>query len=601
MKKIFFKKITCNQYLWIGLWICLIIFISVILSGPIEPSYLGLFDVLPIYYYFGLIFLLLIIIISLTSLPKKFLQICMIFLLICYTQILSPLLIGQPRIQAGTKIVSHQEYLLQYGQLTSGLWYHTWPGFFIFASFFLFEASNEIKLLVYTIYPIIYHFIITAFFFNFNSKFYCDKSDLSENKKRKRQNISIIAIVLFNLVDFINQDFYSPQSFALLFFFMILTILLDIDIQRNFKKKIIYLVFLIVVLIQIHLMMFLFSVAISILWFLYQMVLFIKNRKSSETKISNRLLNMKRFKMILILVPIVLVFIFFFQTPWFQNNGLRIISELFQFDFSAINELFGSIKGIPERIFTIMSRITITFIFGGLCFLSLVIFYLKYSKQKKKIINSRIFMFTILLILLVLGFTVILINVYSDELFQRMYLYSIPVISSFIALVFYNKSLNRKKLSTLFLSFIILFGLFIPAKFGNEKFDILYKGEIEAIEYIDENYPNTPLLGISKAITQLNCYNCHRYYYLKLDNGSTQDIYVEWDNILGQYVVISEISFDISFNNSHIVFLSKSYLNRAEIFDFQEELQYNTIFNHLTQSEEYSLIYSNEDALVFLQ
>ncbi len=577
-------------------------FLVITYDTPITPSNLGFLDILPPYYYIGLILLILSIVISLKYPSNKYQQYFLIILLILYTQILSPIIIGEPRIQSGAKVFSFVEYVIQNKELNSNVcFYHTWPGFFLVFSFFLFSIDNIFKLNFLIFYPIIYRFILSIILIKLSHVILENLYPNNEINKEKKYKITFLFIIFFNFADFISQDYYAPQSFGFLFFLVILIILLKYNFieKKKYKKDFLILIILLIILYQIHLLTFLFSVCISFLWIIYQFLIYRKKKNFDKNQKSSNHRKIVYFFILIIVISI--LFYIFVQSKWFQRNFPNIIDRITNMNFNSLIELLGIIRGTTERLITISFRLILTSLILFFAIIPLFIFFVKNLKKSKlkHLFYTKWFMLAFFFIITISFFTIFFIQFYSDEFLQRMYLFILPIFCIIISVDIGKKIIKKKnKLALYFLGFLILSVLFLPAKFGNEKFNIIYPGEVEAAQYINQNYPGYNILAYSKTPCQIYCYNCLRYYELKSDNQIKEE-FVIWDESNSHYILIGDYDLH-QFNETHLIYLSVSYKYRSELFQLTGEINYYTILENIMNSSNYSSIYSNDDVLVYI-
>jgi hypothetical protein len=562
---------------------------------PIYPNLLGFISILPIEYFMGSFFLISLIILGLIRKFSYWIYFLILVLFLLYTQCLSTIITGEARIHSGLQFFSFTNYIIQYNELNiTENYYHTWPGFFLFFSNIFNELSFNSKWVIFRLYPLIFRIVLLIFSWDFYNKLFNELFPLDKNSLTKMVYISNIFLMLF---DFMNQDYFSPQSIGLLYFYAILSIVLKISNKKlsNSKIELFFLVIFSITLFITHLLTFIFTFSLSIVWILYNVVL-----KNKIQKKNHHIVYKKKYIIFIIFFIILfsILMYYFLTSSWFLSSGLKRIQNVFSFDFNSIVEVIESFRGISERIFVLILRLIL-----GLFLIIVTLIYLykeffkKYIVQKRdfrNLLRNKQFMFIFFIGLISMLIIIALINTYSDELFQRIYLFTIPMISGIFAIKFmenihHKQNLKKTKSFGLLVLFLILF---LSVNYGNESFTLIYPGEITGVNYLEENYNGYSVASNAKYPLLMGGNNFKIYNFNDLD----------WNEVDQQYYLNSNFNLSIhfTFNQAHLVYLSKSFYFRSYIFDNVGNDAYLTILDNVQNSNMYQQIYVNNDCMIFI-
>ena len=306
------------------------------------------------------------------------------------------------------------------------------------------------------------------------------------------------------------------------------------------------------------------SVFLFTTFLIFAVIAYIK--KIRETK------SLSRRKIIISLVGLVGLFIAFISviasTNWFRNNFRVLLDKLRSFEPKVFQILFANIaSSSPARLVIISVRLLLSAVF-----IAFTIYHLyKVIIKKRKLIDP------IFSLLLAIGslFLIYVFIYYSDEVFQRSYLFFIPIV------IFALSAITDKLSFKQFLIIVLVISpLFLLSKYGNEEVDIVTVSEIRLIEFINENYKTGTVIISPRQL--LMGYNQENYESLSIFalefTGST-------------FGYLTNMSRTVP--DEHLVVLTSEYYFRVVVFRNQED-PYN-IMDELLDSSYYSLIY-NEDA-----
>ena len=571
------KKLSIFSH-WFFLCLSIILWNLSVFFSSNEFNSFGLFNGLNFSYYIGLFIIILNLSISIYKHKKKFYVILNVLILFFYLFGISFFITMNPRIYSGFQYIGHWEYLDRVGELNpSALWYHSWPGMFLVIGLIFSPLKGTAKyIVIFTIYPLIYRLIFALFLFVLISEIFKLKPQ-DENKVKKNNFGLLITLILINMYDWISQDYFTSQSIGFLLFVGGFIFILDYysKLKRNEKidKKFIFdslilLLWILILSVALALTHMVSSVYLFTTFLIFAVIAYI--RKIREIK------SLTKKKIIVSLVVLIGTFLVFISviisTNWFRNNFRILLEKLKDFKPKVFQILFENITSSnPTRLAIISIRLLLSAIF------IIFTFYVLY----KIFIKKRRFVNPIFSLLLAIGslFIIYVFIYYSDEVFQRSYLFFIPIV--LFALIGISHKLNFKQLLVILL---ILSPLFLISKYGNEEVDIITESELRLIDFINEHYKNGTVIISPRQL--LMGYNQENYESISI-------FILEFEGSTFRY--LSNISKTVP--DEHIVVFTLEYYYRVVVFRNQDN-PYN-ITDELLNSTYYSLIYNEDYNFVF--
>jgi hypothetical protein len=551
--------------------------ISVFFSNDSYAAF-GLFNGLNFSYYIGLIVVILNLSLSIYKHKNKFYVILNAIILFFYLFGISFFITLDPRIFSGFQYLGHWEYLDRIGELNpQSLWYHSWPGMFFIMGLLMSPLKGTAKyILTFAVYPLVYRILFSLFLFVLIKEIF--KLKLNDEKKEKSNRFGlIIALILINMYDWISQDYFTPQSIGFLLFVGGFIFILDyyskLKTNETMDKK-----FLLETLLFVGSIL-LFSVALAFThmvssvflfttFLIFAVIAYIK--KIRETK------SMSRRKIIISLVGLAGLFVAFIaviaSTNWFRNNFRVLLNKLKSFEPKVFQILFENItSSSPARLVIISVRLLLS-----AAFIALTIYYLyKVIIKKRKLVDP------IFSLLLAIGslFLIYVFIYYSDEVFQRSYLFFIPVVIFALTAI-----TDRLRFKQFLIIMLVVSPLFLLSKYGNEEVDIVTESEIRLIEFINENYKTgTVIISPRQLLMGYNQENYESLSLFTLDfTGST-------------FGYLTNMSRTVP--DDHLVVLTSEYYFRVVVFRNLDDPY--TIMDELLNSSYYSLIYNEDNNYVF--
>lgn len=551
---------------WLGVILSISMWNITIFYSNTDFAQWGIFDGLFFTYYIGLFLSLLNLALSLFVFDKKFYVYITTFIIFFYLFAIGVFISRLPNFYA-LKFIGHWEYIDRNQEF--GLWYHSWPGMFLLTGLLASPITNPIKYkFTIVFFPIIYIIIFSGLLFLTIKSV---QNLISDPERKNSKFVFLLILIIMSLYNWIGQDFYNAQGIALILF------LLGFCILCNFNKKIqqenltsrevvfislkeLLLYGLVQVALTVtHLLTSIALLSTVLVYILFYMIKIVRSE------------NVRRRSKVIIISGISTLFLAFLgimlSSKWVRLRIADIFRGNISFKPSVLLITFENLASAsPIRLFIIIIRLVLSSFF-----IVVVLIVLFKKLRKRQHISLPILSLIISLIVVFFVFTFLYV---SDELTQRLYLYSIPLV---IYSIYKLKKLRNKK--TLFLISIIICPMFFISRYGNLEVELVSEGELRLTEYLEENYENRTLIMSNHEI--LRGRNYELFSTTKLSD-------VEFNGTIFVYTNDSITPF----TNYHLVVFSKEYYFRSVVFNNNNEPY--LLLDILLNSGNYLLVYSED-------
>jgi len=395
---------------------------------------------------------------------KNFLQIFNYIFLLAALWLIPILWEGTPRFASAYKTIGFVEYIYREGRLEPANWevfYHNWPGFSIWAAvIWLVTGIEEIYPLV-LIYPVFLHLLmLTVLFWLLRQP----------ALKISTPNGWYLGGAIYLLANFINQDYFSPQSMSYYLLGIIITLLINraqwlINPNRALGYKLI-IILLFLTLVISHILSSL--VALSLLG-----VFFFFERKTF-------------YNLVILSLVVLGAWTVYGASVYFNAHITNISKDMFKVEKAWNSNIDNRVKGNPEHILVNKIRIFYAAIFGLCGFIG---FLFLIRKKDKKILTDLIKVSSV-------SVCVAGTFVYGGESFMRAYLLMLLPLA--LATLGY---LEQKKLLAPLCMFCTLAVPFhIIAHYGNEQVDYVSTGIIRGSDFLSRHSTGGYVIGYHQIL-----------------------------------------------------------------------------------------------------
>ncbi|MBA2391838.1 MAG: zinc ribbon domain-containing protein, partial [Ktedonobacteraceae bacterium] len=402
-----------------------------------------------------------------------------------------------PRFDVVYRHAGYTEYIMRHGSVDPGLdAYFDWAGFFIFSAF-LTKIAGYSTVLAYAAWSPF--FLNLIYFFPLYIIFTSATTD---------KRIIWFATWFFYLTNWIGQDYFSPQGLNFFFYLVIIAILVKwfklapkdqphelgprwrhlgrlFPLVQGFygwltapdpliaPSSKLQRVALLVSLCAIFLMMV----------FSHPLTPFLTIASVTALIIFRRC---KPFWLPAFMIVLTFAWIVTMAQPYLVSNLNNIVG-----DFSHINSVVTqnitnrALQGDPGHNFISHIRLLMTAFVWGLAFIGGLMRLRKGYRDVTYVL------------LAIAPFPVLLVQSYGGEMLLRIYLFTLPMMTFFIAAIFFTPSSRRWLLwmrgGLLVISFILL-GAFFFTRYGNENMDYMTPQELGGVHYLYRVAPTNSLL-----------------------------------------------------------------------------------------------------------
>lgn len=520
--------------------------------------------------------------------PSETLLAFLVVILVFMLYGMTPLIEDVARFGSAWKHVGVIDLILRTGKVNPEIdAYNNWPGFFILGALFTKVAGlpNAIPFLVWA--PV---------FFNLIYLLPLRTIMLSITDDRR---LVWLGLWFFYLANWVGQDYFAPQAFGYFLYLVILAVLLTWFAVPGQPSLLVKLAqgrsFLSrsarslqswlgradqtavpihplarVVLLLIVVDAFLVVVAshqltpFSILIGVTVLVLF--------NRISPRGLP-------LILGLILAMWITYMTVAYLRGHIFSMISFFGQLDATVGTNLTSRLDGSPQHVLITRLRLFSALWLWGLAFLG----------GLRRILNKRFDLNHILLA--VAPFPLIALQSYGGELLMRIYLFAMPLMAAFAALLFFPVKNQRHAWRTALLvglTSLAWLVLFIFVRFGNERMDYYTQQEYQTVEYLYGKAPEGAFLAASSTNMPFRHRNYEWYKYVFME-----ELILKQD----ASAIITEL--DKRNNPETYLFLTRAQRVYLEMFyDFPHDA-WDRLQADLLATGRLIVLYSNPDGVVY--
>jgi hypothetical protein len=527
----------------LSFWLFLFSIIRAKSSGSIFGD-LGLFSVLPPEYFISICLLTFSFFLSLrkSERNKKMLAVQTIMLTIILS--CTPILLeGSPRFHPSLKTAGEIDYLVRHAFLNpTGIRYNNWPSIDILGTSLAVITDIDVtKFLLFS--PLFSNLLYLLIVFTLFSK------TLDDDLK------VWLASWIYVLLNWLNQDYFSPQNGAYIIYLLIILIFyLSINKINDVSIRILSPI-LIISLVTYHLLTP-FVLILNLLSFV------LINGIKQFPSLSSFIQDIKKFPNInLLFLLLIVVFL-----SWEMYGATSMFSTIIHLlkNFLHSNNVVSSTeslmtRGSPNHELT--TRIRMNFAVLIVFIASIGAFHLFFIEKKRTLFS--ITMLAIMCTNLGLTFT----GGYGGEILIRIMLFSLLPLSFFIA-----QNINIKNFNLFLVLFILTCPLLhVIAHYGNERIDYIAPSDIKGSDFFFDYVKfNSTILDFYDTLQMIK-------YIEKYHHSLSYPTKSMWKSNKSPYIWVT-------WCNTHTI----NYLIDKQDSDFL-----GTFFNNLNSSIDHEYIYSN--------
>lgn len=468
--------------------------------------------------------------------------------------------------------------------------YLNWPGFFILSAFVAEVAGLESIL------------DIAAYASVFNNLLYMGALMMIFRSATSNRRLAWLAIWLFYVANWIAQDYFSPQGLNYFFYLTILGIILC-WFQENPSKR--------------------FLKMFSRPRFLRFLSASVPSKARRPTITTNRsvalaicLLILAAFSVsshqltpfaILFCVTALTVFQFnsfrslplflgiliaawmiFMAAAFLKGNLTSMLQDIGHLEQVFHHGVTKRLEGSAGHTFIVRFRMMFTLGIWGLALLGV---FFRFRNSFKSHNSSKILSDARFLVLAFVPFALIPLQLYGGEMMLRVYLFTLPFMTFFVASLIYAEPQidisGIKTLATGLLSIALIAGFFF-ARYGNEKIDQFTANEVDAVQYFYEHAPAGSLLAAPSPHYPAKFLGYEQYKLKFLPDPVVEN---DIDAIIATMTAkkYPESYFIISRSQQSFLYI---------FYGFPVE-NWEPFESDLLASGQFATVYSNPDAIIF--
>ena len=556
----------------------------------------GLVSVLPVPVYLALIILTISFCLTLYQAEfsewKALFQVALLILMLFG---LASVIETVPRFGASWKHVGVIDMIARTGSVDPAIdAYNNWPGFFILGALFTKVAGlpNAIPLLSWA-----------SVFFNLLYILPLRMLMLSVVRDKR---LVWLGIWFFYLANWVGQDYFSPQAFGYFLYMVIMGVLLTWFSQGRYPFWLSFLqrgpAYMSDLAVKIRSwleraeqtrsldgrnissnpgerlgLLLIIVMAFLVLVASHQLTPFSILIGVAALVIFNRL-SLRGLPMIML---ILLGSWVSFMTVAYMSGHLSAMLKFFgQLSDTVSSNLTDRLSGSPGHVLVTRMRLMVTLLVWGLAFLG----GLRRLRYGRLDLNHAL--------LAAAPFPLIAMQSYGGELLMRIYLFALPFMVFFTAALFIPRQqarLSWQAIASVGVVSLVMLGLFLTVRYGNERSDNFTPIEYDAVQYVyDQAAPGSLLAASSTNMPiRYESYEIHDYLFL-------QELVVQGD----VQAVIQ--AMERKEHPAAYLIITRSQRAYLEIFYDLPTQSWQQFEADLLMSGRFELIYSHQDASVFL-
>lgn len=566
---------------------------------PGDMTDIGLLSVLPLGYFFALAVLVISFSLVVFTLPKATgllsLHITGLILIIHATP---TLIYGTLRYSWAWKHIGIVDYIIRHGGVDKNISfynaYHNWPGFFALNAFLAEAAGIGLPIEVATWAPVFFNLCF------FGAVYLLFRSFTTSDR------LVWMAVWFFFLSNWVGQDYFSPQAFA--FFFFITTIgtllrwfyrptpfphetvqrwvrsiRLTTALQQWYQRtatarpaaaaspvqRVILMMMVVLLIMVINA-----SHQLTPLILISVLVLLVITRQMNATTLP------------LLAVVLTAAWMWFVAYPFMGSSLSSILSSFGTVAENVSDTLLNLQNASPGQVFVAWMGRALTLLVLALGALG---FFIRIRRQTFDLAP---------LILIFSAFLLLLGNSYGGEILFRVFFFSTPALAFFIGTLFFtDRDQPLPWVRTVLMAglSLVMLVFFLFAYYGKDKQYYFSKNEVAATEYLFSNAPAGSLVVEGARNYPILYRNYEFFTFVPINREPLENRLHLVDNAAE---VLNRWMGDTRFTAAYLL-ITTSQKAEIEMLGNLPSGALDRIEEQLHQSDEFIVLYENEDAVIF--
>lgn len=266
--------------------------------------------------------------------------------------------------------------------------------------------------------------------------------------------------------------------------------------------------------------------------------------------------------------------------PFLQGHVVALLKEVGQLTATLSENVTNRIAGSADHHFVVSLRLAFTLALWALAILGAVIRFLDGRRD-----------LTVLL-LAASPIPLVAFQAYGGELVLRLYLFSLPFVVLLVAGIVFGRptSIPRLATSVVFFGAISLMTVvFFVTRYGNERIDVMTSAQVEAVRTLDRMAPPGSLLVAASNDLPWKFERVEQYSYIPV----TDEV------LVGDVGAIADIMLNPKYPQSFLI-LTRSQGAYAEVFTGLPPGDWDRFVADVTSSPKFVRVYQNPDAEILV-
>jgi hypothetical protein len=279
----------------------------------------------------------------------------------------------------------------------------------------------------------------------------------------------------------------------------------------------------------------------------------------------------------ILMAVMVAAWISYMTVDYLSGHLPSLVASIGEADQLTRANLTNRLRGSPEHLLVVYARVGMT----------LALWALALAGALRRVRNGQ--SDVAFGVLAVSPFGLLWLHGYGGELLLRVYIFSLPFVSFFVAGLFHPLPLGARWRTTgalLAASLVLVVG-FLITRYGNERSDVMTPDEVSAVEYVYTVAEPGSLLASINYNSPLGYRDYEKYRYRRLGNR----VVARGD--------VDETQRVLADNDSSYLIITRSQEAQAAIFAGVEKHTWTRFVDRVRASGSFEVVFENRDATIF--
>lgn len=275
-----------------------------------------------------------------------------------------------------------------------------------------------------------------------------------------------------------------------------------------------------------------------------------------------------------------LAWVSYMTVPFLQGHVVSLLKEIGQVGATVGSNVVNRLAGSPEHQFVVTFRLVFTVAFWGLAGLGALV---RWRDGRRDMT---------LVLLAIAPAPLVGVQAYGGELVLRLYLFTLPFMVLFAAGSIFGRPRGRPSLAMGLVAFGVIAciaGGFLITRYGNERTDSFTRAEVEGVQALYAMAPARSLLVAASNNLPWKFQDFEQYDYIPV----TDEVYV------GDLNAIADLMRDPRYPDAFLI-LTRSEGAYAEAFAGVSSASWDAFVRAVEVSPTFREVFSNVDTQIFV-